>query len=55
MGEIVEVWPKSMPEVGQEASRSRKVEENNIELFTKISGDRNPLHFDEDVACEYVR
>ena len=39
-----------MPQVGQKAQRSRKVTDRDIELFTEISGDRNPLHYDEEVA-----
>jgi len=39
-----------MPEVGQIAQRSRKVTAHDIELFTEISGDRNPLHYDEEAA-----
>ncbi len=45
-----DVWPNGMPEVGQTARRSRKVTARDIELFTEISGDRNPLHYDEEVA-----
>ncbi|HMB58565.1 MAG TPA: MaoC family dehydratase [Xanthomonadales bacterium] len=45
-----EVWPNGMPRVGQIAQRSRQVEARDIELFTEISGDRNPLHYDEQVA-----
>jgi acyl dehydratase len=45
-----DVWPKGMPEVGQTARRSRKVTSRDIELFTEMSGDRNPLHYDEAVA-----
>jgi len=37
-------------EVGTTASRSRVVEARDIELFTEISGDRNPLHYDEELA-----
>jgi acyl dehydratase len=44
------VWPGGMPAVGQRASRSRAVLARDIELFTEISGDRNPLHYDETVA-----
>jgi acyl dehydratase len=36
--------------VGDRAERTRKVESRDIELFTEISGDRNPLHYDEDLA-----
>jgi acyl dehydratase len=49
-----EVWPKGAPEVGQRAERSRTVEARDIELFTEISGDRNPLHYDEAAARETV-
>jgi acyl dehydratase len=36
--------------VGEIARRTRRIEARDIELFTEISGDRNPLHYDEDVA-----
>jgi acyl dehydratase len=39
-----------MPQVGQKAQRSRLVTFRDIELFTEISGDRNPLHYDEQAA-----
>jgi acyl dehydratase len=39
-----------MPKVGQVSERSRKVEASDIHRFTEISGDRNPLHYDEAVA-----
>ena len=39
-----------MPEVGDTASRSRVVEAADIERFTDITGDRNPLHYDEEAA-----
>jgi acyl dehydratase len=39
-----------MPEVGQVAERSRAVLPTDIERFTEISGDRNPLHYDETAA-----
>ncbi len=45
-----EVWPNGMPEVGQTARRSRLVSTKDIELFTEISGDRNPLHYDQALA-----
>ena len=38
------------PTVGDAARRSKRVSIHDIELFTEISGDRNPLHYDEDVA-----
>ena len=36
--------------VGDHASRSRTITTRDIELFTEISGDRNPIHYDDDVA-----
>jgi len=50
MSNISEVWPRGIPSVGQQAKRSRLVEAHDIELFTQISGDRNPLHYDEAAA-----
>ena len=47
---IDEVWPGGIPRVGQVAERSRTVQATDIERFTEISGDRNPLHYDESVA-----
>ena len=43
-------WPHGRPELGQRASRSRTVSAGDIERFTEISGDRNPIHYDETVA-----
>ena len=39
-----DVWPGGMPAVGQMVERSSKVHRSDI------SGDRNPLHYDEAVA-----
>ena len=38
------------PEIGQTARRTRPVTARDIELFTEITGDRNPLHYDEAAA-----
>jgi len=38
------------PTVGQTARRTRTVEARDIERFTELTGDRNPLHYDEDLA-----
>ncbi|HVT45645.1 MAG TPA: MaoC family dehydratase [Thermoanaerobaculia bacterium] len=43
-------WPRGIPQIGQRARRSRRVSAEDIELFTRISGDRNPLHYDEEFA-----
>ena len=37
--------------VGRKASRTREVTARDIELFTELTGDRNPLHYDEDFAA----
>jgi acyl dehydratase len=50
-GGATSAWPADPPEVGQRAERSRLVHRRDIELFTEISGDRNPLHYDEEVAA----
>jgi acyl dehydratase len=39
-----------MPIVGRVAERSRTVTAQDIGLFTEISGDRNPLHYDVAAA-----
>jgi acyl dehydratase len=41
---------RATPEVGQTAELSRTVGDDDIALFTRISGDRNPLHYDEVAA-----
>lgn len=44
------MWPRGAPRVGQRAERARRVEAEDIRRFTDISGDRNPLHYDEAAA-----
>ena len=36
--------------VGDTARRSMLVTDEQIDLFARLSGDRNPLHFDEEFA-----
>lgn len=50
MNGINDIWPNGIPEVGQTAKRSREVTTRDIELFTDISGDHNPLHYNEVIA-----
>jgi acyl dehydratase len=38
------------PRVGATASRTRAITERDIELFTELTGDRNPLHYDAAAA-----
>jgi acyl dehydratase len=49
-GAAAVVWRRGAPKVGERAERSRLVRPEYIELFTEISGDRNPLHYDEAAA-----
>lgn len=46
-------WSKSMrgmPQVGAHAERNKTMGLRDIELFTEMTGDRNPLHYDEELA-----
>jgi acyl dehydratase len=38
------------PKVGDIAARTRTVRVRDIELFTELTGDRNPLHYDAEAA-----
>jgi acyl dehydratase len=38
------------PHPGTTAERTRTVTRRDIELFTEITGDRNPIHYDEELA-----
>jgi acyl dehydratase len=40
-----------MPTVGEKASRTRRVRREDIALFAELTGDRNPLHYDEEAAA----
>lgn len=41
---------RGMPKVGAAAERNKTMSMRDIELFTDITGDRNPLHYDEAFA-----
>ena len=41
---------RAIPRIGASAHRTRAVTAHDIELFTEITGDRNPLHYDVRVA-----
>ncbi len=43
-------WSGPVPRVGAVAERSHVVAPEFIHRFTEISGDRNPLHYDEAAA-----
>src|SRR5215210_7216994 len=36
--------------VGEKAARTRRISDRDIELFTELTGDRNPLHYDREAA-----
>lgn len=38
--------------VGQKATRSLQLTKNHVDKFAELSGDYNPLHFDEDFASK---
>lgn len=39
------------PQIGASARRTRTVSARDIELFTELSGDRNPIHHDAELAA----
>lgn len=53
MAEAQDGWAGTLtgrPEVGQTAERSRQTRPADIEAFSAITGDRNPLHHDATLA-----
>jgi acyl dehydratase len=42
--------PPAMPAIGERASLRRRVTTEDIERFTAMTGDRNPVHYDARVA-----
>jgi len=45
---------RGMPVLGAVAERSKDIGLRDITLFTEITGDRNPLHYDEEAARKSV-
>ena len=39
-------------EIGSSARRTRTVTERDIALFTELTGDRNPIHYDAELAAD---
>lgn len=39
-----------IPRVGERAARSLTITDEHIEAFARLSGDRNPVHFDDGFA-----
>jgi acyl dehydratase len=49
------VWTKTLtgrPEIGAVAERTRRTRTRDVEMFSAITGDRNPLHYDERLAAK---
>jgi acyl dehydratase len=49
-----DIWTRTLrgrPIVGAHAERSRRTSMRDVELFTEITGDRNPLHYDQAAAA----
>src|SRR3954451_18804357 len=38
-------------QVGDNERRTRHVTSRDVELFTELSGDRNPIHYDDELAA----
>jgi acyl dehydratase len=51
MTERSAAWPNGRPSVGDTAERSRAITARHIALFTEISGDHNPIHYDPEIAA----
>lgn len=53
MNDITDGWTaviKGRPRVGQTAERSRTTTMKDIQAFSEMTGDRNPVHYDEALA-----
>ena len=53
MGDAQDGWAnvtRGKPSIGQSSERSRKTQMEDIHAFTSMTGDRNPVHYDEDLA-----
>jgi len=53
MNEVRDGWAgviNGKPKVGDVAERSRRTGMKDIEAFTEMTGDRNPLHYDRELA-----
>jgi acyl dehydratase len=50
----VSPWPRTIkgrPAVGAAAERRRRTGMRDVEMFTEMTGDRNPLHYDGALAA----
>ena len=46
-----DTWRHGAPQIGATASMSRTLTADDIERFTAMSGDRNPIHYDAELAA----
>jgi acyl dehydratase len=49
------LWKRTVagqPVVGAEAQRSRTTSMRDVEMFTEMTGDRNPIHYDAELATK---
>lgn len=44
----------TVPRVGEFAELQNEISKRDIELFTEITGDKNPLHYDEELANKSI-
>src|SRR5262249_13965858 len=48
-------WTRTLagrPPPGSHAERSRMTSSRDVEMFTEMTGDRNPIHYDADLAAK---
>ncbi len=48
-----DIWSRTLggkPQVGAIAERSRRTSMRDVEMFSAMTGDMNPLHYDPDLA-----
>jgi acyl dehydratase len=48
-------WARTLagrPAFGSHAERSRTTTMRDVEMFTEITGDKNPIHYDADLAAK---
>ncbi|HSK40568.1 MAG TPA: MaoC family dehydratase [Arenibaculum sp.] len=50
-GTVWDATIKGRPSVGQAAERARRTTMRDVEMFTAMTGDRNPLHYDPALAA----
>jgi acyl dehydratase len=50
-----DIWGMTIggrPNIGAVAERTRRTSMNDVVMFSEMTGDRNPLHYDEQLAAE---